>query len=384
MLAKQPPEIVDREFEVRTLVSASLDTSKNINYALIGFRRIGKTTILQEVKGLLIGKGIIVVYLDFSSRRYDPVGFFRDMVNGITQAYYELSGPRGRILDNVRMGVKKLGQVRRARIRLELSLDPSTGSPTITPIPYLEEKTPDYSALFRASFDYANEIARRSGHRAVVMIDEFQYMTEWRKRSGLEAISELFKGVVESRGNVVYIISGSRAHFLKNFLGSGSSPLFGLFNIIDVSYLSRGASKELYRVNDPSASEEDAERAYLLVGGHPFYLIALATSRRSQESLNDTYQRILTSQTGPLSLYVKYVLTEDIGTDAKGPIMPQIMRALSEHPMTVSQIARASRVRMSSLPKFLRRLIELDLIRKKRDKYEIIDRVIADYLRLNP
>jgi AAA+ ATPase superfamily predicted ATPase len=384
VLAKAPDRIVDREREIRTLVSDLAGSSKNINYALIGFRRIGKTTILQEVAKELTAKGLIVVSIDFSLRKYDPAGFFKDMLNEASTSYYRAAGKKEEVLDNIRAGLNKLRDLARARVRFEISVDPSTGAPTITPTPYLKEVERDYSVMFRSTFEYIDQIAERSGRRVVVMLDEFQSMTEWKRYAGLEAITEHLKHVVEARGNVCYVVSGSRAHFMRNMLSSGRSPLFGLFNIMEISYLDEGPSKELFKMNDPSASEGEAKEAYDMVSGHPFYLIALATSRRKGETVRDTYLRSLTSAAGSLNLYVKYVLTEDIGTYARGPIMSQVLRALASEPMSAGRIARAAEVRLTSLPKFLNQLVEMDLVKKEGKLYSLVDRVVADYLKLNP
>jgi len=342
VLAKTPDRIVDRKQEIGTLVSDLADSSKNVNYGLIGFRRIGKTTILQEVAKQLTGKGLIVVSIDFSLRKYDPAGFFKDMLNETSRGDYRVAGKKEQVLDDVRAGLNKLKDLTRARVRLEISVDQTTGSPTITPMPYLKEAERDYSILFRSTFEYVSQIAERSGRRVVVMLDEFQTITEWKRYAGLEAITEHLKHVIEARGNVCYVVSGSRAHFMRNLLSSGGSPLFGLFNIMEISYLEEKPSKELFRMNDPSASDREAKEAYDLVSGHPFYLIALATSRRKGETMKEAYLRSLTSAAGSLNLYVKYVLTEDTGTYAKGPIMSQVLRALASKPMSVGEIARVA------------------------------------------
>ena len=384
VLAKTPDRIVDRKQEIGTLVSDLADSSKNVNYGLIGFRRIGKTTILQEVAKELTSKGLIVVSIDFSLRKYDPAGFFKDMLNETSRGYYRVAGKKEQVLDDVRAGLNKLKDLTRARVRLEISVDQTTGNPTITPMPYLKEAERDYSILFRSTFEYVSQIAERSGRRVVVMLDEFQTMAEWKRYAGLEAITEHLKHVIEARGNVCYVVSGSRAHFMRNLLSSGGSPLFGLFNIMEISYLDEGSSKELFRMNDPSASDREAKEAYDMVSGHPFYLIALATSRRKGETVKEAYLRSLTSAAGSLNLYVKYVLTEDTGTYAKGPIMSQVLRALATKPLSVGELARVAEVKLTSLPKFLNQLIEMDLVKKEGKVYSLVDRVVADYLKLNP
>ncbi|MGP8057836.1 MAG: AAA family ATPase [Nitrososphaerales archaeon] len=383
VLAKTPDRIVDRKQEIGTLVSDLADSSKNLNYGLIGFRRIGKTTILQEVAKELTRKGLIVVSIDFSLRKYDPAGFFKDMLNETSRGYYRVAGKKEQVLDDVRAGLNKLKDLTRARVRLEISVDQTTGSPTITPMPYLKEAERDYSILFRSTFEYVSQIAERSGRRVVVMLDEFQTITEWKRYAGLEAITEHLKHVIEARGNVCYVVSGSRAHFMRNLLSSGGSPLFGLFNIMEISYLDEKSSKELFRMNDSSASDREAKEAYDLVSGHPFYLIALATSRRKGETVKEAYTRSITSAAGSLNLYVKYVLTEDTGTYAKGPIMSQVLRALANKPMSVGEMARVAEVKLTSLPKFLNQLIEMDLVKKEGKVYSLVDWVVADYLKLN-
>jgi AAA+ ATPase superfamily predicted ATPase len=384
VLAKTPDRIVDRKQEIGTLVSDLADSSKNVNYGLIGFRRIGKTTILQEVAKELTSKGLIVVSIDFSLRKYDPAGFFKDMLNETSRGYYRVAGKKEQVLDDVRAGLNKLKDLTRARVRLEISVDQTTGSPTITPMPYLKEAERDYSILFRSTFEYVSQIAERSGRRVVVMLDEFQTMAEWKRYAGLEAITEHLKHVIEARGNVCYVVSGSRAHFMRNLLSSGGSPLFGLFNIMEISYLDERSSRELFKMNDPSASDREAKEAYDLVSGHPFYLIALATSRRKGETVKEAYLRSITSAAGSLNLYVKYVLTEDTGTYAKGPIMSQVLRALASRPMGAGQLARVAEVKLTSLPKFLNQLIEMDLVKKDGKVYSLVDRVVAEYLKLNP
>lgn len=384
VLAKAPPRIVDRDVEVKTLVSNLADPRKNISYALIGLRRIGKTTILQEVARQLSERGQIVVKVDFSLRKYEPMGFFKDIVNETNTAYYSLAGRKEQVVDNVRAGLNRLRDLGRARVRFEISVDQSTGSPTIITTPFLRDADVDYSILFRSTFEYVNQIARRSSRRVVVMLDEFQDMAAWKRYKGLEALDEHLKHVIEERGNVCYVVSGSRAHFMKNLLSSGKSPLFGLFALMDVSYMDESHSKELFKLNDPTADDKDAAEAYGLVSGHPFYLIALAVSRKEGESVKDTYLRSLTSVAGSLNLYVKYVLTEDIGTYAKGPLMSQILRALTEGPLTAGKIAHAAGAKLTSLPKPLSHLVEMDLVTKNGKTYSIADRVVADYLDLNP
>ena len=59
-----PEEIVDRKDEVEQIVG--MCTNEKINYAvaLLGYRRIGKTTILAKTAEELDSRGVLVAYFD--------------------------------------------------------------------------------------------------------------------------------------------------------------------------------------------------------------------------------------------------------------------------------------------------------------------------------
>ncbi|MGI0069030.1 MAG: hypothetical protein ACREAN_02100, partial [Nitrosopumilaceae archaeon] len=87
IVGKPPEDIVDRADEVDKIVSTMTDKRSNVNYALIGHRRIGKSTILGEVRRQLDDK-VIVAYIDFGEFRYSPVDLAQTLTEKLTQAYY--------------------------------------------------------------------------------------------------------------------------------------------------------------------------------------------------------------------------------------------------------------------------------------------------------
>lgn len=136
---------------------------------------------------------------------------------------------------------------------------------------------------------------------------------------------------------------------------------------------------ELFLKSQPAAGKQDAERAFDLVGGHPFYLVMLAHAYKKGESLTDTYQELLTSTTGALYIYVNYIVTEDLGSDYKSTAYWKILVSLSTGEKTVSDIAKDASLKMTGLPKFLTKLIEYDLVQKTSGKYSITDKIIRDF-----
>jgi hypothetical protein len=376
VIGKPQKEVIDREEEIGKLVHSLSDPSKHANYALIGPRRIGKTTILLKVKERLERKGAIVAYVDLSVYKFSPYDFTQNVMSQITKAYAKDLGKIEKasiILNNL---LKTLTKLKRLRLTLEPSVD-EKGQFSIQIRSEVEETT-DYQGIFLLAFDYANEVSKKSGKRIIMMIDEFPSLIEFKRYSKLEAITELFRSILESRENVEYVVSGSRVHYMKGIMGKGESPLFGHFVLMDIGPLSREYAIELY-MRSVKSDREEAEGAWKQVGGHPYYLIMLAENRKPEESLKETYERILTSTSGALNLYVNYILKEDLGSSTKEARLIRLLQAISQGKNTSSQIAAHIKLKLSSLPYYLQELEKYDLIEKREGKYWIKDKVINDY-----
>lgn len=375
-IGKPQTEIVDREEEIAKLVGSLSDPAKDVNYALIGPRRIGKTTILLKIKEELERKGIIVVYVDLSVYRFSPYDFAQSIMSQITKAYAKDLGKIEKASITLGNLLKTLTKLKKLRLTLEPTVD-EKGQLSVQIRPEIEE-TEDYRSVFLLAFDYANEVSRKSRRRIVIIIDEFPNLIEFKRYSKLEAINELFRSVLENRENVEYVVSGSRVHFMKDILGKGESPLFGHFVILEIGQLSQKYAVELF-MKGVKCSQKEAETAWEIVGGHPYYLIMLAENRKPDENLEETYKRILTSSTGALNLYVNYILKEDLGSSTKEARLLRILKAISQGKNTASQIAKHIKLKLSSLPYYLQELERYDIIEKREGKYWLTDKIVRDY-----
>lgn len=377
IVGKPPEDIVDRKEEVEKIVNTMLDTKANVNYALIGHRRIGKSTILGEVRRRL-DKKLITAYVDLGEYRYSPVDLAEKLTEELTQAYYNTLPTTSKIASKVKSALTQLSEIKRVRARFIAGID-EHGSPIIEIDPYVKDRDEDYRKALTDVFEYANKISEASGSKVVIIIDEFQHIVEYKKYSDLKNILDVIRAVLERRKNVSFIVSGSRIHYLRNILAEGGSPLFGHFIILEIKELTKNYAVELFLKSQPAASKQDAERAFDLVGGHPFYLVMLGHAYKKTESLTDTYQELLTSTTGALYIYVNYIVTEDLGSDYKSTAYWKILVSLSTGEKTVSDIAKDASLKMTGLPKFLTRLIEYDLVQKTSGKYSITDKIIRDF-----
>lgn len=381
IVGKPSDDMVDRKDEVTKIVSSMTNPKTNSNYALLGHRRIGKSTILLEARRMLEKQKIIVGYIDLGEYRYSPVDFAESLTERLTEAYAQTLPKSSRMIARIGAAMTQLKEIRRLRARFTASLDES-GRPLIEIDPYIRDRNKNYAKALTNVFDYANNLSEISKKRVVIMIDEFQHVVDYKRFKELEKILDVFKSVLERRANVSFVVTGSRVHYMKNILGEGESPLFGHFVIMDIKPLEKKYALELFRQSG-SITGNDAKKAYDLVGGNPYYIVMLSEARKRQESVYEAFARILTSPTGALYLYVNYVLTEDLGSNYKDTNYPRILLALSSGGRTVSEISKEASIRLTDLPKLLTALIEYDLVRKADGRYHISDPVIREFFRHN-
>ena len=391
-----PSELVDREHEVQLLVKDLSNPKVNYNHAVIGYRRIGKSSILKKVEFLLKQKGIRVVYFDVRRNLAEPETFFASLQGAIFAEYMrQLSGPkkvaagmRGVAEKTGRMITSLLASKKLEGIGVEFSTDP-TGELRIIPKLDFGKGVPNYAKIFDAVFKSVAALAEKTKKKFVVMLDEFQELEKLKRYRGLSNIIERFRGVLQERGKrISYVISGSRVHILRAMIRDKSSPLFLHFKEVPIGPMEEQYAKELFKKyieakgTNTSRADQAATEAYELVGGHPLYLIASAEAWDGRKSLTDVFEELLTSPTGALKLYAEYVLAEDISEATGGPILLTIMRALAtKGPMSVGALANTVGKPANYLQEYVDELLKFDVIVKDQKDYRLADAVITAYLR---
>ena len=110
--------------------------------------------------------------------------------------------------------------------------------------------------------------------------------------------------------------------------------------------------------------------------------MALAEKWDGNTDLNDVLHHILTDTMGTLKLYVDYVLLEDTRSVPKGPVIRTILRALSDTDKgySYSELSKKISIQMTNLPRYVKPLVEADLVSKTKDGFIIRDRIIRKYL----
>lgn len=387
-----PKDLVDRKKEIRYIVEKIKSEKISYNIALLGYRRIGKTSILLKVKSHLDkDPRFVTVYFDVHQNMAEPKTFLSRLEKAIFDAYLERLGMSAKMGTKTKKSLEVFSRIKDAlgskRIK-SISASLSTDGTIKPAIEFGEKQVEDYGALFNSVLQTPTAFAEKSRFRFVVILDEFQEIKQLDRYPGLKDIFGLFRSAVQLRGDSVsFVISGSRVHLLQDMLGSGRSSLFAHFDICKIEEMGKEDSMVLFnaylKARKARQSDKAAEQAYELVGGQPFYLMAIADRWEEGQQVSSVYGHLLDDPLGALRLYAEYVLSEDLSQVQSGPLSKTILEVLSSNNdgYTVSEIAKSTSVTISKLPRYLQPLSNADIITKIDGRYSIRDRVLREYLR---
>lgn len=184
----------DREDEQKALMRDLSDSQKLF---LISPRRYGKTSLLKKVLRSLHQEGFITVYVDLY-RAPSLQSFLERYCGAIAEAAEST-------LDKA---IRFIGDVL-PRLRPKLTLD-AEGAPSIGIEPIIGKK--DIGRALDDAYEFPAIVAKRKGNRVVVVLDEFQEISNF---DG-EAIEKAMRSHLQEHRMVGYVFAGSKRHMLED------------------------------------------------------------------------------------------------------------------------------------------------------------------------
>jgi len=391
-----PAVLIDRDEIVNKLVKDISNSRIHPSFALLGYRRIGKTSVLLKVKEELEKRELVVVYFDVKERATDPEGFLRDLEEELLEAYSNHLGGFQKVALKASGLPKAIAQkvIDLVSSVESIGVELSPNGTIMSKIKLGDKGEEDFAKLFRSVFKTADVIAERAKKRVVLIFDEFQDILRLKEYKGLKNILDLYRGALQKRGNVCHIISGSRVHMLRSIFEEPGSPLFQHFTLETIGDLDESYSTKLFSSvvenRETGVGKEklrkSGKEAFSLVGGHPYYIILLAEAWDGKSSLENTFERLIAAPTGSLYIYANYVIAEDLGKATGGPMLNKIVRVIAQEgkPIESSEIARKVGKPQNYMQSYLRHLSDYDVItRVDRGVYKLVDNVISQCIAKN-
>jgi AAA+ ATPase superfamily predicted ATPase/Holliday junction resolvase len=346
--------------------------------ALIGMRKVGKTSLLLELKRRHQRDGPMFAVIDSYEDLPVSLYVFRRFALRVVDAFF--SKQTAVSLESLAARPKEY------RAALMRSEDFNLLSPDLRAwILEIADVEPD-RPFVEMSLKLPELLATALNARCVVAWDEFQELGSLSSAKDKIDILALLRATWQRHERVGYIISGSKRTMLEELLLSPASPFFQHFQIIDVGPMPVDEGVALLRQNAPkrdSVSKEVAQKAVEILGGHPFYLQLFGETLTrydppyDDESLRSALGELLFSRTGRLSLYFQREYDRTVG---RAGTLAAVLQALSDGPLKPSAIAKATKSRSGATARYIERLGDT-VVRTDEGRYAIADRVFALWLR---
>lgn len=236
----------------------------------------------------------------------------------------------------------------------------------------------------RACLELPEQLAAALGLHVVIAIDEFQELAGVGVGRRKADLLPLLRAVWQHHRRVAYVISGSARTMLLELVTSERSPFFQHFEVMELGPFGDADAVALLVDNAPRGRTIPpalARRAVELFGGHPFYLQLLGEALVSQPGpIDDTGLKqatsdLLFSSTGRLSLYFTAEYQRLVG---RSSTLAAVLGALATGPQRLVDVAKAIRAASGATAAYVTRLA--DAVVRDGDLYRIADPVFARWL----
>lgn len=369
----------DREDEIRELqaVMEGLQADSPTWLAIIGPRKIGKTSLLLELARRAADSKVVFVVIDcFEELPLLPEIFRRYALRLVDGA---LGADLGTSLEALASRPAEYRATLQRSSRFD-ALEPPLRSLVLE----LAERRVD-TELLREVLDLPERLAASLGIRFLVAWDEFQELAALSSREIPADFLPLMRSRWQRHRRVSYVISGSARTMLSELVTDERSPFFQHFTMMELGAFGRADAIRLLRENAPRdrpISEELAGRAFDVIGGHPFYLQLLGDALTRQPwddeeaAFKQALQELLFSSTGRLALYFENELRRLAG---RSGFLAKTLEVLAAGPTRLSDVARAIGSATGSTARYVERLQDA-VVRGADGRYRLADPVFGLWL----
>ncbi|MBI3182889.1 MAG: ATP-binding protein [Myxococcales bacterium] len=368
----------DREAELQQLARrvAQLRAGTPRWLAVLGLRRIGKTSLLLEMVRRNRHRDVRFVVLDCFEE--EPLGFdiFRRLGLRTVDAFFgrELGvslEALARSPDDYRAALEEA----RGFLKLERSLRADLLSLCVARANV---------GTAELALGLSERLATATGQYCVVAWDEFQELAKLPASRG--GVLKLARAIWQRHRRTTYIVCGSERGLLRRLVTSEGSPFFQHFDLIELGPMSEADARALLRASAPpgrAVPAAVAQQAAKVLGGHPFYLQLFGevlTERLPPYDaglVREVFSELLFTRTGRLSLHFAREFDRLVGSAST---LAAMLEALAGGPLRTMEISRRTGASSGAVVRYLERLGDA-VARDAEQRRFISDPVFALWLR---
>jgi len=362
---------VDREDELRRLQTLvkGIQKGASSNSALIGLRRTGKTSILENLEILLKPNAKLIPVIANCYGIAAKSRLAKVLVDKTIESYVCKTGDSAflkRITKAIGQAAKSaIGRISEVKFA-EFSLK-------------LQDKNMEEDSLIEEALQYIEALAQEKDVFFVVMLDEFQDVIRW----GDDTLKRI-RSVVQSQKRVCYVLAGSATSIMRNLVYDRRSSFYRQLVEIPIKKLDKSIATAFLKRRFECAEMEVADsviaKIATLSDGYPDYMQRLGLELYlligqgcmiAEDQVDKAYEDMVVSLDGEFDNYFRNF----------SPLEREILVALATGSIQPSEVARAVRKPIFNISKTLTTLMNYSIIEKPmKGQYRITDPVFADWL----
>ena len=344
--------------------------------AMLGVRRVGKTSLLLELVRRNRHKDVRFVVLD--SFEEQPLGFgiFRRLALRTADAFF------GRELGVSLEALAARPDEYRAVLpeaRAFDGLDRALRADLLS----LCVARADVK-LAELALGLGERLAVATKQYCVVAWDEFQELAKLPASRG--GVLALARAVWQRHRRTTYVVCGSERGLLQDLVTNERSPFFQHFDFMELGPMATPDAVALLQQSGPpgrAIPAAVAKQAVEILGGHPFYLQLFGEVLTGREPPYDVglvrqvFSELLFTRTGRLSLYFAREFDRLVGTAST---LAATLEALADGPLRTMEVARKTGASSGAAVRYLERLGDA-VARDAQQRWALVDPVFGLWLR---
>jgi AAA+ ATPase superfamily predicted ATPase len=366
----------DRKRELAKLVTSveRLQSGHPTWIALLGPRKIGKTSLLRELERQMGGTQVVFAVVDAFEIAPLSTAIFRSLALRVVDR--ALASELGVSLEGL---VSSPDDLRRALQQSDRVAALPAG--LRASVYGLADRAMDATFL-RVCLDLPEQLARAWNLHVVLAIDEFQELSSLPGRKD-ENLMSLLRAVWQRHQRVGYVISGSERTMLLDLVTSRRSPFFGHFEVMDLGPFARPDAMAFLTAEHhrPRIPPTLAARVFEMLGGHPYYLQLFGQSlndvsvKLDDDLLKEVLGELAFTSTGRLALHFSSEHQRLVG---RSTALASVLDTLAAGPKRLSEIATAIKTSSAAAKTYIGRIG--DTVTREGDRYHLADPVFARWL----
>ena len=329
------------------------------NIALLGSRKSGKTSIVKEyIKNV---KDVVTVYIDLEKISLNPENFSVEFIGNIV--FHYLKKPlkdykKFLLLDNL------------LKIEDELKSKNSFSLIKIVENELLKIK-PDQRLIVDSAFKFTEAIAKDSNKKLLIVLDNFENLLDLNNFSQIKDVLSIIN--FDSQ-NVKYAATSSA---IKQSLS-----LLKKFECYEIKNLEKNEAFELIEGITGEADKNVSEEIFRLSDGHPFVTLLISEKYNEIKDVKKSFLIELLQKNNSIYNYCNDSLNYYYNRARGQTLLKTILKTVANEELRLSEIAKRIYRSAPVTKSILERLMDVDIIYKKDNKFYFSDNVLRLWLKL--